>query len=75
MYRTIDYGGYVISVSAHFGGDGGWLGRYTISTKTTGETVYEVVSAAHRGSYDTACNAALILAADYVDDKLPPAPP
>lgn len=65
----------MISVSTHFAGDGGWLGRYTIAVKSTGEKIHEAASAAQRRSFDSACNAALILAADYVDDKLPKVPP
>lgn len=75
MYRAIDYRGYVISVSAHFAGDGGWLGRYSITAKSTGEKVHEVVGVAHRGSFDSACNAALIHAADFVDAELPQGQP
>jgi hypothetical protein len=37
--------------------------------------VHEVVGIAHRRSFESACNAALIHATDYVDDELPPAPP
>lgn len=75
MLRLIDYQGYMIAVSAHFAGDGGWLGRYTITVKSTGQKVHETANAAQRRSFHGACNAALILAADYVDDKLPQAPP
>lgn len=75
MCRLIDYRGYMIAVSAQFAGDEGWLGRYTVTVKDTGEKVHEVAGVAHRRSYESACSAALIRATDYVDGKLPQAPP
>ncbi|MBK4735515.1 hypothetical protein [Noviherbaspirillum pedocola] len=71
MHKIIDYRGYFIAVSACLADGDGWLGRYTITDKATGEHVHEVHRAAQRRSFESACNAAFILAADYVDDKLP----
>lgn len=70
MSKVIDYRGYVIAVSARLADEEGWVGRYTITIKDTGQQVHEMDPAVQRRSLESACNAAVIHATDYVDGQL-----
>jgi hypothetical protein len=71
MPKSIEYNGYRIEGQAEFFCDDIYVGSYTVSDALTGRLVRISNKVVYRFGNDMACNAAVVLGLQYVDEIIP----